>query len=83
MYLMKDWGQLIVRLFNCVKNLEVIVKEIFDLANTTNESQQQGEQQGEMKGQMKGEQQLKCLTESVEFISARFDEYEADRKKKR
>ena len=58
-------------LFNYLKNLEVKVKEIFDLANTTNESQ------------IKGEQQLKCLTESVEFISARFDEYEADRKKKR
>ena len=46
------------------------MKEIFDLANTTNESQ------------IKGEQQQKCLTDSVEFISARFDEYEADRKKK-
>ena len=57
-------------LFNCLKNVEVKVKKIFDLANTTNESQ------------IKGEQQLKCLTESVEFISARFDEYEADRKKK-
>ena len=58
-----------VILFNCLKNVEVKVKEIFDLANTTNE------------GQVKGEQQLKCLTESVEFISARFEEYEADRKK--
>ena len=57
-------------LFNCLKNLEVKVKAIFDLTNTTNESQ------------IKGEQQLKCLTDSVEFISARFDEYEADRKKK-
>ena len=57
-------------LFNCLKNLEVKVKEIFDLANTANESQ------------IKGEQQLKCLMDSVEFISARFDEYEADRKKK-
>ena len=46
------------------------MREIFDLANITNESQ------------IKGEQQLKCLTDSVEFISARFDEYEADRKKK-
>ena len=40
------------------------------MANTTNESQ------------IKGEQQLKCLTDSVEFISARFDEYEVDLKKK-
>ena len=46
------------------------MKEIFDLANTTNESR------------IKGDQQLKWLMESVEFISARFDEYEADRKKK-
>ena len=36
-------------LFNCLENLEVKLKEIFDLANTTNESQ------------IKGEQQLKCL----------------------
>ena len=57
-------------LFNCLKNLEIKVKEIFDLANTTNERQ------------IKGEQQLKCLTESAEFISARFDKYESNRKKK-
>ena len=46
------------------------MKEVFDLVDTTNESQ------------IKGELQRKCLTESVEFISDRFDEYEADRKKK-
>ena len=57
-------------LFNCLKNLEAKVKEIFDLANTTNQNQ------------IKGKQQLKCLTEALEFISARFDEYEADHKKK-
>ena len=57
-------------LFNCLKILEVKVKEVFDLVDTTNESQ------------IKGELQRKCLTESVEFISDRFDEYEADRKKK-
>ena len=57
-------------LFNCLKKLEVKVKQIFGLPDTTNESQ------------IKGEQQLKCLTELVEFISSRFDEYEADRKKK-
>ena len=33
-----------VILFNCLKNLEVKVKEIFDLANTKNESQIKGEQ---------------------------------------
>ena len=46
------------------------MKEIFDLANTTVESQ------------IKGEQQLKCLTESAKFFSARFDKYQADCKKK-
>ena len=40
------------------------------MANTANESQ------------IKGEQQLKCLVELVQIISARFDKYEADRKKK-
>ena len=40
------------------------------MANTTNESQ------------IKGEQQPKCLVEPVEIISARFDKYKADRKKK-
>ena len=58
-------------LFNFLKILEVKVKKnIFDLANTTNESQ------------IKGEQQPKCLTESVELISTKFGEYEADQKKK-
>ena len=57
-------------LYNCLKNWEVKVKEIFDLANTKNESQ------------IKEEQQLKCLWKSVETISARFDEYEVDHKKK-
>ena len=55
-------------LFNCLKNLEAKIKEIFDLATN--------------KSQIKGEQKLKCLTDSAELISARFDEYEADRKKK-
>ena len=32
-------------LFNCLRNLEIKVKETFDLANTTNESQIKGEQQ--------------------------------------
>ena len=65
-----DSANCLALLFNCLKNLEVKVKEIFDLANTTNESQ------------IKGEQQLKCLTDSVEFISAKFDKYGIDRKKK-
>ena len=51
-------------------SLILLILLIFDLADTTNEIQ------------IKGEQQLKYLTDSVELISARFDEYEADRKKK-
>ena len=46
------------------------MKEIFDLANTANESQ------------IKGEQQLKILAELAEFISAKFDEFGTDRKRK-
>lgn len=57
-------------LFNCLKHLEVKVKKPFDLANTTNKSQ------------IKRKQQLKYLTVSVEFITGRFQEYEANRKKK-
>ena len=57
-------------LFNCLKKFRGQNERNFDLANTTN------------KNQIKGEQQLKCLTESVEFFSAGFDEYEADCKKK-
>ena len=51
-------------------SLILLILLIFDLADTTNEIQ------------IKGEQQLKYLTDSVELVSARFDEYEADRKKK-
>ena len=51
-------------------SLILLILLIFDLTDTTNEIQ------------IKGEQQLKYLTDSVELISARFDEYEADRKKK-
>ena len=51
-------------------SLILLILLIFDLADTTNEIQ------------IKGEQQLKYLTDSVELISARFDEYEADRKRK-
>ena len=43
--------------------------KVFDLANTTNESQ------------IKGEQQLKCLMGSVEFISVRFDRWKTNRRK--
>lgn len=46
------------------------MKEDFDLANTTNECH------------IKGNQQLKCSTDSVEFISVKFDECKADCKKK-
>ena len=53
-----------------LKNSEVKVKEIFDLDNATNESQ------------IKGEQQLKFLTELVKMYCTKFDEHEADHRKK-
>ena len=65
MMLVKDWSQLIVSyIIQLPEKFRGQSEKKIDLANTTNESQ------------IKGEQQLKCLTESVEFISARFDEYE-------
>ena len=52
-------------LFNCLQNLE---KQMKELLHNTNESQ------------IKGEKQLKDLTDSVGFISAKIDEYEKERK---
>ena len=53
-----------------LKSLEKQIKQIHDLATSTQESQ------------IKGEGQLAELTKSVNLISARFDEYEEDRKRK-
>ena len=57
-------------LFNCLKESETKVVNIYEVANTTKESQ------------IKGEKQLEDLTSSVDYIAKKFDEYEEERKKK-
>ena len=57
-------------LFSCIKNVEKQITQIFE--NTK-----------EMKeGQMKGEKHSAELTEAIDFISNKFDEYETDSKEK-
>ena len=55
-------------LFNCLKDLDKQYKEIRGILQETKESQ------------IKGESQLNTLTESVKFISDKFDAYEEERK---
>ena len=57
-------------IFNCLKNLESWVNEIFENTNTLKENQ------------IKVEKQLTDLTESVNFLSEKFHEFEPDRKLK-
>ena len=57
-------------LFDCLKNLESKVNKIFANTNTLN------------KNQIKGEKQLTDLTETVNFLSEMFHEFEANRKLK-
>ena len=57
-------------LFDCLKNLESKVNEIFASTNTLKENQ------------IKGEKQLTDLAETVNFLSEKFHEFEADRKLK-
>ena len=57
-------------LFDCLKNLESKVNEIFANTNTLN------------KNQIKSEKQLTDLTETVNFLSEMFHEFEANRKLK-
>ena len=57
-------------LFNCLRNVEKQIKEIFVLAKSTQEKQ------------IKDERQLNDLHDSVQFISNNFKEYEKDRAKK-
>ena len=58
-------------LFNCLQNVEKSVKEIYEMQEKSQSSQ------------IKGELQLKELSEAVEFITKNFDQYEAERMKKR
>ena len=57
-------------LFDCLKRLESKVNEIFENTNTLKENQ------------IKGEKQVTDLAETVNFISEKFHEFEADRKLK-
>ena len=54
----------------CLQNVEKNVKEIHEMQEKTQSSQ------------IKGELQLKELSEAVEFITKKFDQYEAERKEK-
>ena len=55
-------------LFNCLKNLESKMREILVSSKETTASQ------------INSEKQLSDLTDSVQLISDKFDEYEKDRK---
>ena len=57
-------------LFNCLKNLESKMREISVSSKET------------IASQIKGEKQLSYLSDSVQLISDKFDEYEKDRKAK-
>ena len=57
-------------LFNCLRNLQEKVTEIFNLAQDTRNMQ------------IKGDKQLEELKSSVEVMSDKFDEYEKDWKDK-
>ena len=57
-------------LFNCLRNVERKTKDIYTLAHSTQDHQ------------IKGEKQLIDLTESINFLSDKFKEYEEDRAKK-
>ena len=52
--------------YNCFKNLEANIIEIFDSANTTN------------KNQTKSTRHLESLTDAVDFIRKKFEHYETE-----
>ena len=56
-------------LCNCMKNLEQKMNELFQITSNVKDSQ------------IKGELQLKDLKEAVNFISAKFDKHEKERKR--
>ena len=57
-------------LYDCLKNLELKVNEIYELSSSTKDAQ------------IKGAKQLEDVNESIKFINEKSEEYEADRKKK-
>ena len=57
-------------LYDCLKDLEPKVNEIYKLSSSTKDAQ------------MKDAKQLEDVSESIKFINEKFEEYEADRKQK-
>ena len=57
-------------LCNCMKNVEEKMNELFQVTSSAKDSQ------------IKGELQLKDLNEAANFISAKFDKYEKERKER-
>ena len=57
-------------LFSCIKNVERQITQIFENTKELKE------------GQVKGEKHLAKLTEAIDLISNKFEEYEKDRKEK-
>ena len=57
-------------LYDCLKNLELKVNEIFELSSSTKDAQ------------IKGAKQLEDVSESITFINEQIEEDEADRKQK-
>ena len=54
-------------LANCLKSVQVKMEELFVMVRKNNETQ------------IKSEKQLEDLTDSVKFMSSKFDEYEKER----
>ena len=65
-----DSQELLQILFNCLRNVERNVKEVHEIREKTQSSQ------------IKGELQLNELNEVVQFITKKFDQYEAERKER-
>ena len=57
-------------LYDCLKNLELNVNEVYELSSSTKDAQ------------IKGAKQLQDDNESIKFIKEKFEKHEADRKKK-
>ena len=59
-----------ITLYDCLKNLESKINEIYDLFSSTKDTH------------IKGAKQLEDVSESIKFINENFEEYEADWKQK-
>ena len=57
-------------LYDCLKNLDKKINEIYQLSTTTNDAQ------------IKDTQQLEEVNDAIKFINKKFEEFEADRREK-